>query len=378
MAEANAMGNLFQNKLFLQYLAGAGQDIGSGNAVGTNVNKITQQNISSQNYMKMLQKMLGKGLEFKSDAEGKATMSGDLSKMMELGDVGGEVNAGIGGMGASTPQSTGAPNPLNPSSSPAMSGADLAGLSPEMISQALQFKFGQDQAAQKKITDTVDMDYKRALIGQTRATTAAATPSITLPGTDIKLTNKQYIDWYKSANKDERTAAIKNFEYAQSSKGGNFKGSFEQFQDNAKTTHMKDFQSAVADGYTGKFNEWMLEMTKAGGINLGDYRAKAEIKADVDTEKWFKDPKGLSQGVEKYINSEEVQSQIFQAGISSNFDPEVTARATNKIKIQYIRRMITSTGAVFVGDPRAENGVMSWDIKWPDGREETVKYDFGT
>jgi hypothetical protein len=54
--------DLLQNKLFLQYLAGAGQDIGSGNPIGTNVNAITQQNIQSQNYMKLLQQMLGGGI----------------------------------------------------------------------------------------------------------------------------------------------------------------------------------------------------------------------------------------------------------------------------------------------------------------------------
>jgi len=48
------------------------------------------------------------------------------------------------------------------------------------------------------------------------------------------------------------------------------------------------------------------------------------------------------------------------------------------LKIKYIRGKITAAGGTFVGDPRAENGVMSWDVKWPNGKTETVKYDFGT
>jgi len=48
----NGLSNLFQNKLFLQYLAGAGQDIASGEAIGTNVNAITQKAIAAQNYPK--------------------------------------------------------------------------------------------------------------------------------------------------------------------------------------------------------------------------------------------------------------------------------------------------------------------------------------
>jgi len=92
------------------------------------------------------------------------TVSGDSDKLMALSDLGNTPSGGsdtpdlgdLGGINTPKGGSTGAPNPLNPSFSPAMSGADLAGLSPEMISQALQFKFGQDQFEQKKLGDTRD------------------------------------------------------------------------------------------------------------------------------------------------------------------------------------------------------------------------------
>lgn len=50
---------LSQNKLLLQYLAGAGADISAGNPIGGNVNAVTQQNIQAQNFAKLLQRMLG-------------------------------------------------------------------------------------------------------------------------------------------------------------------------------------------------------------------------------------------------------------------------------------------------------------------------------
>ena len=67
------LNNLTQNKLFLQYLAGAGADIGAGNPIGQNVNAITQQAIASQNFSKLLSEVLGKG--------GKAVIDKDNTKL---------------------------------------------------------------------------------------------------------------------------------------------------------------------------------------------------------------------------------------------------------------------------------------------------------
>ena len=64
MAENTETG-LLQNKLFLQYLAGLGADLSAAGAdtskgfQPTNVNAITQQNIQSQNMMKLLKSLLG-------------------------------------------------------------------------------------------------------------------------------------------------------------------------------------------------------------------------------------------------------------------------------------------------------------------------------
>lgn len=64
------MNNLFDNKLFLQYLAAAGQDIMSGNPLGTNVNQVTMQNIAAQNYAGLLKKLLAGGGSVQMDSKG--------------------------------------------------------------------------------------------------------------------------------------------------------------------------------------------------------------------------------------------------------------------------------------------------------------------
>ncbi len=84
-AGGGGINDLFQNKLFLQMLAAAGQDIGSGNAIGTNVNATTNQAITAQNFSKMLSQVLGQG--------GKATIDKKQTKInmptSMLGDLGG-------------------------------------------------------------------------------------------------------------------------------------------------------------------------------------------------------------------------------------------------------------------------------------------------
>jgi len=285
------MENILQNKIFMQLLSNAGAAMQQGQPIGPALNQVTQQQISSQNYLALMKSLLGKGVDFKSDAKGKATISMEDFDPSKEGPAFDE--AGIlpsqGGTGV-----------LNPSAS-SVGGADLAGLTTKDISQALQFKFMQEELGQKKFSDMFDMLYKTKVSAPlARAQTEAITPSITMPGTDIKITGKQYIDWWKTSNKDERTAAIKNYEYAQTDKGGSFKGSFEKFQDAARTTHKKDYDTYVeqekAVGTPEKgiqsFNEWLLSWAKAGAttISLGEREDIETMKDKVTRESAIKSP----------------------------------------------------------------------------------------
>ena len=556
MAETGTMSNLFQNKLFLQYLSGAGNAISQGQPAAPALNQITQQSITAQSKAalqdKYIKRLAGKGIGFKSDPKGGITVNAENIQQL-IDAIGGEsildpsnlegdalsgaVNTLGGGEGISTmpttPTETKQPsmgNFLNPSDSPAFSGAELAGLTSQDISQALASAMGVEQLRQKSISDisdtkfqeakirqinaeisrsnissvvalgrlgldrdklnvisedadldrdlkalqvnyeggrlsldalnsgvnrlhtqaltkkvasdidveqgrlAVDKTYKKALVkkmdedsninylrqtldvdkyrlmeedldlkkkiynldelvkikqitmekardrvdklykerlGESEVLRAkASTPSITLPGTDIKVTSKQYVDWYKSATKDERTSAIKNYEYAQSEAGGKFKGSFEKFQDNARTSHGKDYEKAVDGGYKGDFNTWMLEMAKAGAITIDQRTAAQEAATASKDINYFSSPKGgLGSSVDKYINSEEVQNQLF------TLDPKQRSRRKIELEANQVEREIIGAGGKITG-AKMDGRTRVWTVEWANGKTSEVKRGF--
>ena len=89
--------DLLQNRMFLQYLAGAGADIAAGNPIGANVNAITQGNISAQSQaatQKKTMQMLAAMLRGESVPEGASVThkeDGTTIKMPpgSLGDLSG-------------------------------------------------------------------------------------------------------------------------------------------------------------------------------------------------------------------------------------------------------------------------------------------------
>jgi len=359
------MANPLENMLLLQYLSGAGQDIGSGNAIGTNVNAITQQNIQSRNFMKLLQKMLsGQGVP----EGGKMTMDSKGTKIEVPSSAGNPLAGSVGltqgsqdpmaqgkPLSGASPQASQAPlyNPnmsnfLNPSASPlGISGADLAGLTPDNISQALQFKFGQEAFQQKKLTDAADLIYKSAL------TQRALTPA---------------------PAKDDRTTAVKNYEfYANQQKSlGKTPKSFEAWDKDTRTGHEKDYDRYRAEGGELDFHSWLRDITAlSGGIDLDEYRKRKEITADVDAEKYFTDPKGLAQDVDKYVNSEEVQNKLFQL----SDDPTKRNRQTILEKDKFITSKITSAGGKITGT-EMDGRVRVYKVKWPNGKTGEVRYEF--
>ena len=132
------------------------------------------------------------------------------------------------------PERTRRPVGYNPSASP-LDSADLVGLTPENISQALQLKFAGEELGRKRLADLSRTGYYGAAIEKMRAETAA------IPA-------KQFISAWKVATEDERTAAMKNYDFA------------------------------VSQGYEGKFEEWLTSLAEASGKSteriLADFVAK--------------------------------------------------------------------------------------------------------
>lgn len=196
------MENLFQNKLFLQYLSGLGSGIAQDKSVAGTLDEITQQNISAQSqaglidiFKKMLGGELGEGSKMSADGKGlKLQFDPKAFKSIFGGDGTGTMGAptdsspkllaeGLPGAQAPSIPTPSMPNlpaqqgggflsKLNPSDSqPGISASDLAGLTPENVSAALSGALNIEGLSQKKMTDIVDMMYKGTLTGQARART---------------------------------------------------------------------------------------------------------------------------------------------------------------------------------------------------------------
>ena len=243
------LNDVFKNKLFLQYLSAAGSDIAAGRPISQNVNAVTQQNIQTQNFNKLLTAMLRDGAS--PDRMSKVTFDGDsLNYKVDLkGERDKRTASGEGERATSQ-------SPFN------VSGGDLAGLTPEMISQALKFKMDQEAVERQKINDIVNNIYKSALTKQA-----------------LHAANAPYTD--------TRTSDIKNYEYAV--KQG-FDGTLKDWK-TTDTADWKDYQKAKGEGYEGNFYKWQKEMAAlSGGLSLEEFGARKEITEDVERKSTVRSP----------------------------------------------------------------------------------------
>jgi hypothetical protein len=396
---------LFSNKLFLQFLAGAGQDISSntmGNNQGMpNTSAALQQNIKSQNYMKLLKQLLGpddtKGTFGKDGLTLKIPTTSSMFSEI-LGGGGGEgpfkTNPSLapdasptkpsaltnftlgGGAGAANPFSTSQPDTN-------ISAADLAGLTPEDISAALGASHAQQQLKQQSYRDMVDAiykgtqianagvdtDYKKALTDKARQDLENDKPLYPVEGTNLILNAKDFLN-YQKLNQEDKPAAVKNYEYA---KKQGYTGSFTEFQDMAKTSHKKDYDEAVAGGYKGTFNTWMTEMAKAGAINLGEKVKEHEAMTDLKGQDYFAGP--WINDLNKHLSSEDVQQTLMNVEGKSG-SPEYNAnlkKTRRKVVIDFIENNIRARGGEIV-DLRKEGKVGIWTVKWSSGKTKEIKH----
>ena len=403
-AGAGGLSGLFQNKLFLQYLAGAGADLA---AYGGNtdkgfqpnaINAITNQSIQTQNMAKLLKTLLGPdGTKATFSNTGmNLTVPKESSMFSDIlggGDGTFKVDQSL------VPSTTPTPTPNNSSvgggssvanpfviSQPEMniSASDLAGLTPKDIASAIGMKQAQDQLKQQSYKDMVDAFYK----GSTMQKDATAAPienaykdALTkkaladiendkaiyqVPGSDVMLNAKDWIA-YQKLSKENQPAAIQVYEYAKTAAGGNFKGSLVEFQNSATTTHMKDYEEAVASGYPkGKFNQWMLEMAKAGAINLGGKLEEKKALSELEGQLYFNNPKWTED-----INKQTAEFDKNQAWLVPEKDRPL---AKSKVIVKTIEDKIAAgSGAIQSVTIDKDGKTMVWTVKWPSGDVKTIK-----
>ncbi len=272
-----SLNDIFSNPLILQYLSGIGSGLVEGGFKGgvKNAGAITQQNISTQNYMKMLTRMLGGDM---SDG-GKMTMDKDGMKLsLPPSTSPTQMDSPMPG-GSKLNNMEGQFNPFA-SGQPSFSVSDLAGLNPELISQALQLTMQQEGMKQKSVNDVVNqalnlkqIEYYGSLIEENKAQAEIAK-------------GKNEIEAFKALTKDERTELRKNYEFA---KEEGFKGSLVDFKNSGGTpTSYDEYKLAKEEGYKGKFTDFITMKAKAGSttIQLSPFeqtrqRELAQSQADV-------------------------------------------------------------------------------------------------
>uniref|UniRef100_A0A6M3IEC9 Uncharacterized protein n=1 Tax=viral metagenome TaxID=1070528 RepID=A0A6M3IEC9_9ZZZZ len=374
---------------FGRMLGGYGQDTGKGMDWGIPAEAM-MGNIRAQGTAAAQRKWMEWFQQFLGPDESKATLSNKGITMSLPGSDLGSIFQGTqkGGVWEGMAPPLGAPSnlkgampqggvgrPINPfaSSLPEFSASDLAGLTPEDISSALagplsavgmKQKLGleREQLAGKSVQDVFDMMYKGQLIRESEHRVKVGTPTIPIPGTDILLTPAQYLDYLKMTEND-KTAAVKNFEFAQ---GQGFKGDFMGFQDAARTTHKKDYDEAVSGGYKGSFNTWMLEMAKAGAINLGAKLEEKKAISELGGQTYFDDPK-WSDNVEK-ATADYIKDTLWKLDSAAR-DTEAT-----EYKVKLIEGKINAGGGQIVNAEIGKDGMGIWTVKWPSGDTKKIKY----
>lgn len=397
---ADGIGSLLENKLFLQLLSGAGASIAGEDSVAAQaINPIVQQNISSQNYAGLLKKILGGGGKMTIDKD-KFSLTGASELLggdrVQSGDPASE---GFGGTQAgveqrttpavptaptTTPQKGGfdfLTNLLNPSSSPLgdISAADLAGLTPEMITQALQLKQAQDVTRQRSISDirtqlfrekSLSLEERKAKSAESLRQQEIDIKSKTL---DLKGKIKKSplevpglgvvsLEEWKAL--DTKTKAYSYYAFDAKTKGEEVLPYDEWSQQTDEPTAKQIFDIAKDDP---EFKDFYFEAKRAGAIKIGEITERKEAVADIAAVKYFSDPKGLVQDVDKFINTEDVQNKLFA------LEPGQREQESVREKEKFITGKIISAGGE-ITESRLDGRTFVWTVKWPNGKTSEVRY----
>jgi hypothetical protein len=404
------LSNLFQNKMFLQFLASAGQDIMTSKP--GQLNAAVQQNISSQNYMKLLQQMLSGDIP-----EGGKIVHSDTGMQITVPRVKqpsaltspDEMAPSIG----TTPESIGAVSSGRGGVSMANSfvtsqqgirAADLAGVSPEMISQALQFKMMKEELGQKKFNDVMDAMYKGGMLSVAERNAAVNEREVgvneALVPVKESAAQADLINSYRQLADSMREAPIevpgigkldlKSWDalepktkayayYVMNSKVTNPSkpvmdyNSFTQQMDPTNLGRL--YEQSQKDP---AFRKFIFEYARAGAVNLGPAERALE-SGGVEARVQLMDPAKLRDIVQKNIDNitdVDTLGKIYGGSV----DEQSTAKA--EIAIKTIEGMITAGKGTIVTKPRwaSDGRTIIWTVKWPpiagekEGKTEEIRY----
>ena len=375
----------------LQMLGAVGSDILSDSGGKNTLGAMTQQ-LGAKNMQNLLQQMLAGGGKMTADSSGmKLNLPASFMSQALGGTEKGGVWEGLaspwnpqgssssqgGGSLASSPFGTQAPTGAG--ASKGYTGS-LAGLSADDIAKVVQLKMAQDkltfereQLANETPSKILDMMYKGQLMQESASRIEAAKeeeerkkPVFTIPGTDISLNAKEYLDYKKMTN-ETKSALIKDYEYAVKNQG--YEGSLIDFKNEGETTHQKEYKEAVKGGYGGSFNDWLVAMRKAGATNidLSTKLAETKAKAELGGQLYFEDP--------KWTKDVDTKVDAFNKDQAWLIEEKDRPLATAKVKIRAIEEKIIAGGGQVQGVNWGEDGkTMIWKVKWPSGDVKEIRY----
>jgi hypothetical protein len=421
-------GKQFPYKLLSQMLMGAGAGVAGAKpgqeiaGMAKGLADVGMQQNASQNYMKMLKKILG-GMP----QGGKL----GLTSNSPVGDSSGAINMSIptNNVVDNTPQDSGGSsypgsekidNSLqgnlksltNPSSSPlevspspvgqtsgtdevltslmkkfisgseqtksnppdlsGITSEDLVGLSPESISRAFNILHVQrelnnreNEFKDKPLRDIMELIYKQKEMQNIDS--------------QIKLRNTEH----------RGTADIQNYEYYKAHGGSK---DFDKFRETDPTT-FKEYQKNIESGGDpkGSYEDWMIKMKKAGAITIDQRVMNKQEMNKLEGESFFSDPKWANT-LDSHMNSEESKQIIFDAGSAARMkakalgikdkdalniaDTNATELAKAKLKVSFIEDRVRAGGGQLAKDTvwDTDKKTLIWTIKWPSGTVQTLRY----
>ena len=222
----------------------------------------------------------------------------------------------------------------------------LTGLSPEDISRAFQLELGrQDKEIARQRTE---LERERLGISKYQSETSR----------------------YTALTKDERTAAIKNFEYYKTKQGGT--KSFDRWNEGL-TKERRLYDEAIKSGMDPKtkFHDWLFELKKSGAtrISLGEKVDTAEALGDVKERQRltsFEFREEIDKEVEKEIK-DSIDYGLGTDAERSNIRDMATARKMET-------RLKASRVVKSINAERRSNGEIGWVVTTKDDETLWVRF----
>jgi hypothetical protein len=302
---------LFSNKMFAQYLSASGADISQTGSLGKNLNSAVQGDISSQNYAKMMQRVLSgqmPGVNASVDDKG---LSFKVARETPVGSPG--PDPGTTGVPMISPKNTGggtqmdSPMPNQGQFNPFQPGqlnfsaSDLAGLTPEMMQSVVNEKLTMEQMRQKSLNDLYE--HHRQTVNDAMENALKGIQIENYKSEDQRRQEESQIAWFK-AQKETTPADEQMYEYDKENNG--FKGSLKEWKEksSADPTEQRNYELAKSQGFKGTFFDYQLALKKAGAtkIDLAGEVAKESAMDQLKKTQYLGSDK-FENDLDKYMNT---------------------------------------------------------------------------